>query len=166
MEPICTCVVVGCNVVLSPSLSHSDWLICLLLIVCLSIIYYTSSSLLLFFFAFWCLFERAREGARGDSELAKGLTNGWGWRANAEDDAPGRRAKQNKKPKNEAKEKSADDQNAFPLMFIIIGGNADCGRRGSRKRERDMCVGGPGQVGRRVEWVFELSYVWDNPSIN
>lgn len=42
-------------------LSHSDWLICLLLIVCLSIIYYTSSSLLLFFFVF---LMSVREGER------------------------------------------------------------------------------------------------------
>lgn len=129
VEPICTCVV-GVVVVAVVVFAAVLWLICLL-IVCLWL-FITHLR------AFWCLPELERR-QRTDQ---KGLTNGWGWRAKADDAPPdGRLGKQNKNQnkKKNTKTKKEGDQNAFRNVYYNGGM-----RGGEKEREGE---------GKRVAWA-------------
>lgn len=118
VEPICTCVV---GIVIVVALAAVLWLICLI-IVCLWLFITHLRAFL--------MSARARK-KRHQRTDQKGLTNGWGWRAKADDATPaGRLAKQNEK-ENENEKKG--DQNAFRNVYYNGGMR---GRGRDREKER------------------------------
>lgn len=151
VEPICTCAV-GVVVVAVVVFAAVLWLICLL-IVCLWL-FITHLR------AFWCLPELERR-QRTDQ---KGLTNGWGWRAKADDAPPdGRLGKQNKNQnkKKNTKTKKEGDQNAFRNVYYNGGM-----RGGEKEREGEGESAGVGlslQVGSAE---MRMKFLSHNQSIN
>lgn len=147
VEPICTCVV---GVVIVVALAAVLWLICLI-IVCLWLFITHLRAFL--------MSARARK-KRHQRTDQKGLTNGWGWRAKADDATPaGRLAKQNEK-ENENEKKG--DQNAFRNVYYNGGMR---GRGRDREKERETWRAPVGRWGV-LKWEWNFFPCAHNQSIN